>query len=101
VVVSVTEFGRTVRVNGTNGTDHGTASLMLVMGGAIKGGRIAGDWPGLTRLQDDRDLRVATDSRGVMKAILRDHLGLDAQYLATRVFPETAPIQPLDGLLRA
>jgi uncharacterized protein (DUF1501 family) len=101
VVVSVTEFGRTVRVNGTNGTDHGTASLMLVMGGAIKGGRIAGDWPGLTRLQDDRDLRVATDSRGVMKAILRDHLGLDAQYLATRVFPETAPIKPMDGLLRA
>ena len=100
VVVTVTEFGRTVRVNGTNGTDHGTASLMLVMGGAIKGGRIAGDWPGLARLQDDRDLRVATDSRGVMKAILRDHLGLDGQYLATRVFPDTGGIKPLDRLLR-
>jgi uncharacterized protein (DUF1501 family) len=101
VVVSVTEFGRTVRVNGTNGTDHGTASLMFVMGGAVKGGRIAGDWPGLGRLQDDRDLRVATDSRGVMKAILRDHLGLDGQYLASRVFPDTAQIKPMDGLLRA
>jgi uncharacterized protein (DUF1501 family) len=101
VVVSVTEFGRTVRVNGTNGTDHGTASLMFVMGGAVKGGRIAGDWPGLRQLQDDRDLRVATDSRAVMKAILRDHLGLDGQYLAARVFPDTAPIKPVDGLLRA
>jgi uncharacterized protein (DUF1501 family) len=61
---------------------------------------IAGDWPGLSRLQDDRDLRVATDSLGVMKAILRDHLGLDGQYLATRVFPETAQIKPMEGLLR-
>ena len=101
VVLSVTEFGRTVRVNGTSGTDHGTASLIFVMGGAAKGGRIAGDWPGLSRLQDDRDLRIATDSRGVMTAILRDHLGLDGRYLATRVFPETAPIKPMDGLLRA
>ena len=101
VVVSVTEFGRTGRVNGTNGTDHGTASLRLVMGGAVKGGRIAGDWPGLSRLQDDRDLRVATDSRSVMKAILRDHLGIDGQYLVSRVFPETAQIRPMDGLLRA
>jgi uncharacterized protein (DUF1501 family) len=101
VVVTVTEFGRTVRVNGTNGTDHGTASLMFVMGGAVKGGRIAGDWPGLAQLQDGRDLRVAIDSRGVMKAILRDHLGLDGQYLATRVFPETGAIKPMSGLLRA
>jgi uncharacterized protein (DUF1501 family) len=101
VVVSVTEFGRTVRVNGTNGTDHGTASLVFVMGGAVKGGRIAGDWPGLRELQESRDLRVATDSRGVMKAILRDHLGLDGAYLATRVFPDTGAIKPIAGLLRA
>ncbi len=101
VVITVTEFGRTVHVNGTNGTDHGTASLMLVMGGAVRGGRIAGDWPGLSQLQDNRDLRVATDSRSVMKAILRDHLGLDGQYLASRVFPDTAQIKPMSGLLRA
>jgi uncharacterized protein (DUF1501 family) len=99
-VVTVTEFGRTVRVNGTNGTDHGTASLMLVLGGAVKGGCIAGDWPGLGRLQDDRDLRVATDSRAVMKGLLRDHLGLDAPHLASRVFPDSAGIKPMDGLLR-
>jgi uncharacterized protein (DUF1501 family) len=101
VVVTVTEFGRTVRVNGTNGTDHGTASLMFVMGGAVKGGRIAGDWPGLRQLQDDRDLRVATDSRAVMKGLLHDHLGLDASLLASRVFLDSAAIKPMDGLLRA
>lgn len=101
VVVTVTEFGRTVHVNGTNGTDHGTASLMFVMGGAVKGGRIAGDWPGLVQLQDNRDLRVTTDSRSVMKAILRDHLGLDGRYLATRVFPDTGGIKPIESLLRA
>lgn len=101
VLVAVTEFGRTVAVNGNNGTDHGTASVLFVMGGAVKGGRVAGDWPGLTRLQDDRDLRAATDSRRVMKGILRDHLGLDAASLDRKVFPGTASERPMDGLLRA
>lgn len=101
VVVAVTEFGRTVAVNGNNGTDHGTASLLLVMGGAVKGGRVAGDWPGLARLQDDRDLRVTTDSRSVMKGILRDHLGLDAATLDRKIFPETADLWPVNGLIRA
>lgn len=101
IVVTVTEFGRTVHVNGTNGTDHGTASMMFVMGGAVKGGRIAGDWPGLGQLQDDRDLRVATDGRAVMKGILRDHLGVDQAALAGKVFPDSAEIRPMDGLVRA
>jgi uncharacterized protein (DUF1501 family) len=101
VLVAVTEFGRTVAANGNNGTDHGTASVLLVMGGAVKGGRIAGDWPGLEQLQDDRDLRVATDSRTVMKAVLRDHLGLDAAALDRKVFPDTASMKPMRGLLRA
>jgi uncharacterized protein (DUF1501 family) len=101
VVVAVTEFGRTVAVNGNNGTDHGTASVLTVMGGAIEGGRIAGDWPGLDQLEDNRDLRVATDSRRVMKAILRDHLGLDAALLDRKVFPESASLRPIDGLVRA
>jgi uncharacterized protein (DUF1501 family) len=100
VVVAVTEFGRTVAVNGNNGTDHGTASVLLVMGGAVKGGRIAGDWPGLDRLEENRDLRVATDSRRVMKALLRDHLGLDTASLDRKVFPETASLRPMDGLVR-
>src|SRR5665213_3293447 len=101
VVVAVTEFGRTVAVNGNNGTDHGTASLLLVMGGAVKGGRVAGDWPGLALLQDDRDLRVTTDSRGVMKGILRDHLGIDAATLDRKVFPDSADLRPIGGLVRA
>jgi uncharacterized protein (DUF1501 family) len=101
VLVAVTEFGRTVAVNGNDGTDHGTASVLLVMGGAVKGGRIAGDWPGLARLQDDRDLRVATDSRRVMKGLLRDHLGLDGSSLDRHVFSDTPGLRPFEGLVRA
>lgn len=101
VVVAVTEFGRTVAVNGNNGTDHGTASVVFVMGGAVKGGRVAGDWPGLAQLQDNRDLRMTTDARAVMKAVLRDHFGLARNVLDTKVFPDTAGIKPFDGLLRA
>jgi uncharacterized protein (DUF1501 family) len=101
VLVAVTEFGRTVAVNGNNGTDHGTASALFVMGGRVKGGRVAGDWPGLDRLEEDRDLRVAVDSRTVMKGILRDHLGIDAAALDSRVFPDTAGLKPFDGLIRA
>lgn len=100
VLVTVTEFGRTVAVNGNNGTDHGTASVLLVMGGAVAGGRVAGDWPGLAQLEDNRDLRVATDTRRVMKGILRDHLGLDRAPLDRRVFPDSAALRPFDALLR-
>jgi uncharacterized protein (DUF1501 family) len=99
-LAAVTEFGRTVAVNGNNGTDHGTASVLLLMGGAVKGGRVLGDWPGLARLEDDRDLRVATDSRRVMKALLRDHLGLELAGIDKRVFADTPGLRPLDGLLR-
>jgi len=99
-VVAVTEFGRTVAVNGNGGTDHGTASVLLLMGGAVKGGRIAGDWPGLDRLEDNRDLRVATDSRCAMKGLLRDHLGIDAASLDRKVFPGTADLRAVDGLVR-
>jgi uncharacterized protein (DUF1501 family) len=101
VLVTVTEFGRTVAVNGNNGTDHGTASVMLVMGGAVKGGRVVGDWPGLAQLEENRDLRVATDGRRVMKGILRDHLGIDAASIDKKVFPDTAGLRPMDGLLKA
>jgi uncharacterized protein (DUF1501 family) len=100
VVVAVTEFGRTVAVNGNNGTDHGTASALFVMGGAMRGGRIHGDWPGLDRLQDDRDLRVAIDSRAVVKGILRDHLGLDRASLDRKVFPDAAGLRPAERLIR-
>ena len=101
VVIATTEFGRTVAVNGTNGTDHGTGTVMFVMGGAVKGGRLYGDWPGLAQLQDDRDLRVAVDSRSVAKGILRDHFGIDAASLGSKVFPDAPNLKPADGLLRA
>ena len=101
VVIATTEFGRTVAVNGTNGTDHGTATAMFVLGGAVKGGRIYGDWPGLAKLDDNRDLRVATDSRGIAKGILRDHLGIDTASLNAKVFPDAASLKPAEGLLRA
>jgi uncharacterized protein (DUF1501 family) len=101
VLIATTEFGRTVAVNGTNGTDHGTGTVMFVMGGAVKGGRIYGDWPGLANLQDDRDLRVAVDSRSVAKGILRDHFGIDAVDLGAKVFPDAPALKPADGLLGA
>jgi uncharacterized protein (DUF1501 family) len=101
IVVAVTEFGRTVAPNGNNGTDHGTGSTLFVIGGAVKGGRIHGDWPGLDRLEDDRDLRVATDSRAIIKGILRDHLGLDAAALGATVFPDTGALAPATGLVRS
>ncbi len=101
VIIAVTEFGRTVAVNGTNGTDHGTASVMFVMGGAVKGGRLYGDWPGLDRLEENRDLRVATDSRSILKGVLRDHLGIDAATLSSKVFPDAPGLLPANGLIRA
>lgn len=101
VVVTVTEFGRTVAVNGTGGTDHGTASVMFVLGGAINGGRLYGDWPGLAQLKDNRDLRVGTDSRAVLKGVLRDHFGINAAALASKVFPDALDLPPATGLLRA
>jgi uncharacterized protein (DUF1501 family) len=100
-LVAVTEFGRTVAVNGNGGTDHGTASVVFVMGGAVKGGRMIGDWPGLAQLQDDRDLRAVTDARRVMKGLLRDHLGIPAASLDRAVFPDGASLRPIDGLVRA
>jgi len=101
VLVAVTEFGRTVAINGNGGTDHGTASVLFVMGGAIKGGRVIGDWPGLDRLAEDRDLPAANDTRAVLKGILRDHLGLDAAAIDRKVFPGTANLRPVDGVVRA
>ncbi|HEX4195556.1 MAG TPA: DUF1501 domain-containing protein, partial [Stellaceae bacterium] len=101
VLIATTEFGRTVVVNGTNGTDHGTGTVMFVMGGAVKGGRLYGDWPGLAQLSDNRDLRVATDSRSIAKGILRDHFGIDAASLSAKVFPDAPGLKPAEGLLRA
>ena len=78
VVLTMSEFGRTVNENGTGGTDHGHANCMLVMGGPVKGGKIYGDWPGLAReqLYEGRDLAVTTDFRDVFGEIVTRHLGV-------------------------
>jgi len=101
VVALVTEFGRTARVNGTNGTDHGTGTVAVLVGGALKGGRVIADWPGLkpASLYEDRDLAPTTDLRAVMKGVLKDHLRLDDAALAATVFPESRDVKPIAGLL--
>lgn len=103
VVVIVTEFGRTARVNGTNGTDHGTGMAALLLGGAVNGGRVLADWPGLGpgALFEGRDLRPTRDLRAVLKGVLADHLGIPAGLLAQGVFPESGRVAPERDLLRS
>lgn len=100
-VAVITEFGRTARINGTDGTDHGTATVALLAGGALKGGRVIADWPGLkeTNLYEGRDLKATSDLRAVMKGILRDHLRADERVLANDVFPGSQTVKPLGGLM--
>ncbi len=101
VAVIVTEFGRTARINGTDGTDHGTATVAVLVGGAIKGGRILVDWPGLTEasLYEGRDLKPTRDLRSVFKGVLRDHLGLPDALLAEKIFPDSRDAAALGGLI--
>ncbi len=101
-VLVMTEFGRTVRINGTDGTDHGTATVAFVLGGAVAGGRVRADWPGLApdRLFEGRDLQPTADLRSVAKGLLASHLGLSASALAI-VFPDSGAAMPSTGLLRA
>jgi uncharacterized protein (DUF1501 family) len=103
VVAIVTEFGRTARINGTDGTDHGTATVALLAGGALAGGRVVADWPGLKEkdLQDGRDLKATTDLRAVLKGVLQDHLRLDEAKLAGSIFPDSAAVKPMPGLMAA
>jgi uncharacterized protein (DUF1501 family) len=102
-VLVVTEFGRTAAVNGTRGTDHGTGGCAFLVGGAVRGGRVIADWPGLGRaaLLDSRDLRATLDLRSVFKAVLDEHMHVDANTLAKRVFPDSSGARPLQGLVRA
>jgi uncharacterized protein (DUF1501 family) len=102
-VLVVTEFGRTAAMNGTRGTDHGTGGAAFLAGGAVRGGRVIADWPGLspTALLDNRDLRPTLDLRSVFKAVLDEHLHVDAKTLAGRVFPDSSGARPLQGLIRA
>jgi uncharacterized protein (DUF1501 family) len=100
-VLVMTEFGRTARENGTHGTDHGTGTVAFVLGGAVRGGRVLADWPGLGggRLLEDRDLQPTTDLRAVAKGLLAQHLGLPQPALA-QVFPGSATEAQTRGLVR-
>jgi uncharacterized protein (DUF1501 family) len=101
VVALATEFGRTARINGTAGTDHGTATVALLVGGALKGGRVIADWPGLKAadLYQGRDLKPTTDLRAALKGVLKDHLRVDERALAQHVFPGSDGVKPMAGLL--
>ncbi len=86
VVLTMSEFGRTVSENGNRGTDHGHGNVMVVMGGAVRGGKVYGSWPGLAPEQryEGRDLQVTTDFRDVFAEVAARHLGL----------PDPSPIFP-------
>jgi uncharacterized protein (DUF1501 family) len=101
VVSLITEFGRTARINGTAGTDHGTATVALLLGGALKGGRVLADWPGVkeTDLYEARDLKATTDLRAVLKGLLRDHLRVEERVLTGDIFPDSDAVAPMNGLL--
>ena len=101
VVLVVTEFGRTVAVNGSAGTDHGVGGHALLAGGAVRGGRIAGDWPGLgaRALHEGRDLRATTDLRALFKGLLLTHLGVSEAALETRIFPDSRAVRAMTGLV--
>jgi uncharacterized protein (DUF1501 family) len=102
VVLLATEFGRTAAANGTRGTDHGTGSAAFLLGGAVAGGRVLGEWPGLSAraLYAQRDLRPTLDLRSIMKSVLHDHLQIDSGALEHEVFPDSRAARYVAGLVR-
>ncbi len=102
VVAVVTEFGRTVHANGTRGTDHGTATAAMLIGGALDGGRVIADWPGLRKsdLYEGRDLRATADTRSLFKGLLADHMDLPTAFLERSVFPDSASAAAMRGLIK-
>lgn len=101
LVLVVTEFGRTVRFNGTQGSDHGTGSAALLMGGAVKGGRIVADWPGLgeSDLYQGRDLRPTVALESVMAGAIAEHMRLDPGATLMQLFPGRGG-SALEGLVK-
>lgn len=99
-VLVVTEFGRTVAINGTNGTDHGTATAAFLAGGGVRGGKVIGDWPGLAakNLYQQRDLYPANDLRSLLKGVLSVHLGIDDHVLNRSIFPDSLAAKGYSGL---
>ena len=102
-VLLATEFGRTAAINGTRGTDHGTAAAAFLLGGAVRGGRVVADWPGLSSraLYQGRDLMPTLDVRSVLKGVLEEHLLVPPRALEGTVFPASGAAKALSGLVRA
>jgi uncharacterized protein (DUF1501 family) len=103
VVLVATEFGRTAAINGTGGTDHGTASAAMLLGGAVKGGRVVADWPGLApaSLYEGRDLKPTTDLDALIAGVAAESFGLDPQRLGRTLFESPTARTPLSGLVAA
>ncbi len=103
VVMVVSEFGRNVEVNGSDGLDHGIGGLAMLAGGAVNGltGGVRGDFAGLApgSLVDGQDLAISTDMRAIFKGVLRDHLGMTLTELNNVVFPNSSAIAPMDNLI--
>jgi uncharacterized protein (DUF1501 family) len=101
-VLLATEFGRTAATNGTRGTDHGTGSAAFLLGGAVAGGRVHCDWPSLgsSALYEGRDLKPTLDLRAAIKGVLHEQLEVSDRALDTAVFPDSAGIRRIDGLIR-
>ena len=101
-VIIVSEFGRTVSENGSRGTDHGTGGIAFLLGGAVNGGHIIGDWPGLTEAAryEGRDLNPVNAYEAIFKAALISQLGVSHSFLEDKVLPNSAAIEPWDGLFK-
>ena len=102
LVVVATEFGRTVAINGTGGTDHGTASAAMLLGGAVKGGRVIADWPGLkpAQLYQQRDLKPTTPLDALIGGAVAEHFGVPPDRAMAALFPPSAKVAALAGLIR-
>ena len=100
-MVVVTEFGRTARINGTNGTDHGTASTALLLGGALKkaASSATGRRSPQAKLFENRDTAPTVDMRGLFKGLLVEQYGVDRHALDTAVFPGSEAVAPAAGLI--
>ena len=102
-VLVATEFGRTAAANGTGGTDHGTASVAMVIGGAVAGGRIVADWPGLRQsdLYEARDLKPTASLDALIAGVASESLGLDPHRTSRLLFAQERSAQRMTGLIRA